>query len=155
VNITNNTIAYRGTQRAIMVQGGQDGAAIMDTTITGNNIDMQLDGTTDANSGIQTNLIIATPGGTGSTLCSDIGGAGALRNVFTHSLGGVMPGGDIRTRQRNTGPHRLPGYGGAAGDTAAVQTFLTGRNTVIAAVTSTTTDNLYSGGAACAAPIIP
>ncbi|KAB2933813.1 MAG: tandem-95 repeat protein [Candidatus Contendobacter sp.] len=154
-NITNNTILYRGTQRAIVMQGGQDGAAIVDTTITGNAIDMQLDGTNNANSGIQTNQIIATPGGNGSTLCADIGGAGAAGNVFTHSLGGVMAGGDIRVRQRNTGPQRLPGYGGAGGDTAAVIAYLTGRNTIISAATATSTDSLFSGGGACIAPVIP
>jgi len=160
--ITDNGISYRGTQRPIIVQGGQDGAAIMDATITGNDIDMQLDGTNDAASGIQTSLIIATPvggcgvgAGCGSTLCADIGGAGALGNVFTHSLGGGMAGGDIRVRQRNTGPQRLPGYGGAGGDTAAVIAYLTARNTVISAPTAATNDNLFSGGGACNAPVVP
>ena len=161
--ITNNSILYRGTQRAVMVQGGQDGAAIMETTVTGNNIDMQLDGTNDANSGIQSNLIVATPVGgcgvglgCGSTMCADIGGGAGTRNTFLHSLGGVVAGGDIRVRQRNTGPLRMPNYGGAAGDTAAVIAYLSGRNTVISAPTATTTDNLFSGGAApCLQPVIP
>ncbi len=153
--ITNNTFSYRGTQRPITVQGGQDGAALIDTTITSNAIDIQLDGTDDALGGILANVIIATPGGDGSTLCADIGGAAAFGNAFTHSLGGALAAGDIRVRQRNGGPVRLPGYAGAGNDNAAVITYLNGRNTEVSASTATNTDGLFSGGGACIAPVIP
>lgn len=154
--ITNNTISYRGTQRPITIQGGQDGAAIMDTIITGNTIDIQLDGTNNALGGILANVIIATPGGNGSTLCADIGGAGTLANTFTYSIGGgPLAAGDIRVRQRNGGPVRLPGYAGAANDNAAVIAFLNGRNNEVSPSTATNDNGLFSGGAACAAPVIP
>ena len=51
VSVTGNDIDYAGTQRAILVQGGQDGSGSMDVTITGNPIDMQLDGAGNAVAG--------------------------------------------------------------------------------------------------------
>lgn len=157
--ITNNDIDYRGTQRPITVNGGQDGAALIDTTITGNDIDLQLDGTNNAIGGIITQVIIATPGGNGSTLCSDIGGAGGLSNLFAHTISPVaLAAGDIRVRQRNGGPVRLPGYTGAGNDTAAIVAYLDGRNGEVSTSTATddTTDAVvFSGGAACNAPVIP
>lgn len=120
IGITNNTINYRGTQRAINLQTGQDGAGAINATITGNTIDMQLDGTGNAVNGILVNSGVADPSGAGSSVCVDIGGAGALSNTFTHSLGGTLAGGDIRVRQRFSNPVRLPGYAGGATDTTAV-----------------------------------
>ncbi len=152
ISITGNTMNYAGTQRAILMQGGQDGAAVLEGTITGNTIDIQLDGTGNAVAGILAQVIVATPSGNGTTMCADIGGAGALKNTFLHSLGGTMAGGDIRMRQRNGGPVKLPGYGGAGGDNAAVVTYLTGRNTIVSAPTATNDDALFSGGGACLQP---
>lgn len=153
--ITSNSVDYRGTQRPITVSGGQDGAALMDSTITGNDIDVQLDGTNNALGGFLAQVIIATPSGNGSTLCADIGGAGALSNLFTHSLGGTLAAGDIRVRQRNGGPVRLPGYSGGNNDNTAVITYLDGRNGEVSTSTATNDDGLFSGGTACAAPVIP
>jgi hypothetical protein len=156
VAITGNTINYRGTQRAIIIQGGQDGSGAMNFTVTGNNIDMQIDGTSNAIAGILANVAITGPGNT-TSLCADIGGAGALRNIFTHSLGGNMAAGDVRVRQRNDGTMRLPGYGGAATDTAAVVTYLAGRNTLVNSPTATATVDStgFAGGGACTQPTIP
>ncbi|MBK8501166.1 MAG: hypothetical protein IPL46_02595 [Saprospiraceae bacterium] len=151
VAITNNTIDYAGTQRAILVQTGQDGNGSNNVTITGNNIDIELDGTGNAVAGILAQSAITGPGNT-SSLCADIGGAGALSNTFTHSLGGTMAAGDIRVRQRNDGTVRLPGYGGGATDIAPVIAFLNGRNTVVSASTATFDSSGFSGGAACTQP---
>jgi hypothetical protein len=153
VAITNNTFTYAGTQRAINLQAGQDGSGSLDATITGNTFDIQLDGTGNAVTGIFAQASV-TSANTAST-CADIGGAGALRNTFTHSLGGTMVGGDIRMRQRITGTMRLPGYAGGATDLAAVAAYLGGRNTVVSTPTATADSTGFAGGAACAPPTLP
>jgi hypothetical protein len=168
VNITNNSFAYRGTQRAINIQGGQDGAAAMHTTVTGNSIDMQIDGTNNPTAGILAQVAVASPSGDNSSLCADIGGAGALRNTFTHSIAAAnMPAGDIRTRQRFATVVRLPGYAGAANDTAAVVAYLTARNTLVNVPSATATDGITAGdpgaqgylntvgGLPCTQPLLP
>jgi hypothetical protein len=151
--ITNNTISYAGTQFAIVVQAGQGGNGSLDTTITGNTIDIQLDGTGDALTGILAQNAITGPGVT-SSLCADIGGAGALSNTFTHSLGGTIAGGDMRARQSNDGTVRLPGYGGGATDTSAVASYLDGRNTEVSPSTATFETTGFAGGAACPQPAL-
>jgi hypothetical protein len=151
--ITGNTIDYAGTQRAIAAQAGQDGSGSTDLTITGNTIDIELDGVGNAGPGIIAQTAITGPGNT-SSMCADIGGgAAALRNTFTHSLGGSMVAGDIRLRQRNDGTVRLPGYAGAATDTAAVIAYLNGRNTVVSPSTATADSTGFAGGAACLQPV--
>lgn len=154
VAVTGNTINYAGTQRAILMQAGQDGNGSIDATLTANNIDIQLDGVGNAVAGILAQTAITGPGNTAS-ICADFGGAGGLRNTFTHSLGGTMAGGDIRARQRNDGTYRLPGYAGGATDTAAVVAYLSGRNTVVSAPTASADSTGFGGGGACAAPTIP
>jgi len=149
--VTNNNIDYAGTQRAIIYQAGQDGSGSGNLTVTGNTIDVKLDGAGNAVTGILAQTAITGPGNT-SSLCADIGGAGALSNTFTHSLGGGMAGGDIRVRQRNDGTVRLPGYAGAAGDTAAVITYLNGRNAEVSPTTATFDSGGFAGGTACLQP---
>ena len=152
VAITGNTIDYAGTQRAINIQGGQDGASIMSATVTGNTIDVKLDGTGNAQNAILANSQIADPSGAGSSLCVDIGGAGALANTITHSLGGTLAGGDIRVRQRFAANVRLPGYAGGPTDTAAVAAYLDGRNTEVSPSTASFLSGSFTGGAACTQP---
>jgi hypothetical protein len=152
--ITNNTFSYAGTQRVILVQAGQDGNGSIDTTITGNAIDIQLDGAGNAVAGILAQSAITGPGVT-SALCFDMGGAGALSNTFTHSLGGAIAAGDIRVRQRNSGTVRLPAYGGSATDTVAVVNYLSGRNTLVSAPTATFESTGFAGGGACTQPTLP
>jgi hypothetical protein len=149
--ITGNTIDYAGTQRAIVLQAGQDGSGATDATITGNTIDIKLDGMGDGGPGILAQTAITGPGNT-SSMCADIGGAGALSNTFTHSLGGSIPAGDIRVRQRNDGTVRLPGYGGGATDTAAVIAYLNGRNAEVSPSTATADSTGFAGGGACTQP---
>ena len=75
------------------------------------------------------------PGNT-SSIDLSIGGAGALANIFTHSLGGNIASGDIRVRQRNDGTINLDGYVGGATDLAAVIGYLDGRNSVVSSSTA-------------------
>jgi hypothetical protein len=166
IAITDNTIAYRGTQRAISLQGGQEAAATLNATVTGNAIDMQLDGTGNAVTGILAQVSLTSPGGDNSQMCVDIGGGTvALRNTFTHSLGGGqnMPGGDVRVRQRFVSTVGLPGYAGTNSDNAAVAAYLASRNTLVNSPTATATNEVgitvgavgFLGGAACAQPVFP
>ncbi|RWC25492.1 MAG: S-layer family protein [Mesorhizobium sp.] len=145
VGIKNNTIDYAGTQRAILVQTGQDGAGSILAQITGNAIDIKLDGTGNAVAGILVQSGITSPTGDGSSIDLNIGGAGALANTFTHSLGGTMAGGDIRVRQRNNGTINLSGYAGGATDLAAAIAYLNGRNTVVSASTATADSTGFTG----------
>ncbi|MCF6123563.1 MULTISPECIES: hypothetical protein [Mesorhizobium] len=145
VGIKNNSIDYAGTQRAILVQAGQDGAGSILAQITGNAIDIKLDGTGDAAAGILVQSAVTDPEGNGASVDLSIGGAGALANIFTHSLGGTMAAGDIRVRQRNNGTINLSGYAGGAMDTAAVIAYLNGRNTVVSASTATAQTSGFTG----------
>lgn len=153
-SITNNNLNYAGTQRAIIVQGAQDGAATFEATITGNVIDVKLDGTGNAVNAILAQSQVASPSGDGSTLCVDIGGTGGLANTITHSLGGTLVGGDIRVRQRFESPIKLPGYGGGSVDTAAVQAYLDGRNVEVSLSTASAFlgSGAFLGGSACQQP---
>jgi hypothetical protein len=145
--ITGNTFDYAGTQRAIAIQGGQDGAAKVNATVTGNNIDVKLDGAGNATTAIFAQVSVASPSGDNSEMCADIGGAtAALRNTVTHSIGGAnMPAGDMRMRQRFDSIVRLPGYTGAAADEVAVQTYLQGRNTLVNVPQTTVTNGIDAG----------
>ena len=152
VAITNNTIDYAGNQRAILVQAGTDGNGTNNITITGNNVDIKLDGAGNAVAGFLVQNAITGPGNT-SSMCADIGGAGALANTFTHSQNvGAIAGGDIRVRQRNDGTMRLPGYAGAANSMPTVVTYLNGRNNEVTSATATNDSTGFAGGAACTQP---
>jgi hypothetical protein len=166
VAITNNTITYGGTQRAMLLQAGQDGAGTLDATVTGNAINVQLDGSGDAVTGILAQVAVASPSGNNSSMCMDIGGAGGLGNLFTHSLGGTLAGGDIRMRQRFVTTAKLRGYAGANNDNAAVVSYLAGRNTLANSPAATATNEAgvtpgaggfvnTPGGSGCAQPTFP
>lgn len=155
VRVAGNTISYAGTQRAILAQAGQDGSGSLDLTMTGNSIDIQLDGAGNAVAGLLLQSGITSPSGDGSSICGDLGGSTpALKNTFTHSLGGAMAGGDLRVRQRNNGTAKLPGFAGPATDTAGVVAYLTGRNTLVSTPTATA-DSTGFANAACAVPVLP
>jgi hypothetical protein len=149
--ISGNTIDYAGTQRAILAQAGQDGSGNTNLTVTANSIDIKLDGTGNAVTGLLAQSAITGPGNT-SAMCADIGGAGALSNTFTHSLGGSLAAGDIRVRQRNDGTMRLPGHVGGATDTTAVVNYLNGRNAEVSTSTATADSTGFAGGSACTQP---
>ena len=85
------------------------------------------------------------------TSCVDI-----VRNKLTGAgQGAVSPdNADLRLRQRQGTAVRLPGYGGANNDNAAVQTLLSGQNTLgtVNASNSVPTGGGYVGGATCTWP---
>ncbi|MDO9299008.1 tandem-95 repeat protein [Bradyrhizobium sp.] len=146
--ITDNMITYAGGQRAIIVQQGQDGAATTRATITGNNIDLLLNGGNNADNAIVGTSGVADPSGAGSFLDLNIGGAGALANIITHSLGGTVgAGGGIRVRQRFADNINLDGYAGGSTDTNAVIDYLNSRNFEVDPASATVASGSYSGNA--------
>ena len=80
---------------------------------------------------------------------------GRARNIVSGGGSGSIPpnNADIRLRQRQSTTVRLPGYGGANNNDAAVVTYLTGRNTLSTAAASNTvpTGGGFIGGA-CIVP---
>jgi hypothetical protein len=76
-----------------------------------------------------------------------------LTNAGDEGQGGV----DFRLRQRQSTTIRLPGYGGANNDNAAVQAFESGQNALTSILASNTvpTGGGFVGGAACALPASP
>jgi hypothetical protein len=144
VGILGNIFDYAGTQRGILIQAGQDGNGSTRATVTGNAMDIKLDGADNAAAGILVENAITGPGNT-SSMDLNIGGAGAQANVFTHSLGGTIAAGDIRVRQRNDGTFNLDGYGGDATDTAALAAYLNARNSVASASTATAQSTGFTG----------
>ena len=155
VAVTNNQI-FQYNNHGINLQFGDEinNGSVFNVTVTGNTISNPGTINTDFN-GIQLNngTVAATDN---FTTCADIGGAGGLANIATNSGKGVTPpnNADIRLRQRQSTTVRLPGYGGAANNDAAVVTYLTGRNTVATAASSNTSPagGGFVGGAACTAP---
>ena len=123
----------------------RDGSPTLNATITGNTI---------ANPGARSEAtgILATAGAIttdAGTICAAITG---------NTLAGAGGSGttDFRLRQRFLTTFRLPGYTGAAGDTAAVVSFVQGNNP--GAETGSATANFpaggggFVGGAACPTP---
>jgi hypothetical protein len=99
-------------------------------------------------------------GADAGTLCAGIGGAGALANsILGSGTGGADPTAtDFRLRQRFSTTVKLPGYGGAAGDTAAVIAFVEANNSGNGTPTGSATVNFptggggFIGGSACPTP---
>ena len=122
----------------------RDGSPTLNATITGNTIANP--GTFGGNGILASAGAITTDAG---TICAAITG---------NTLGGSGGGGttDFRLRQRFLTTFRLPGYGGAAGDTAAVVAFVQGNN--LGVETGSATANFpaggggFTGGVACPTP---
>jgi len=153
-----SNVAYQYANYGIYLQAGGSGtvgSGIFHNTITGNTV------ANPGNAVFPKNGVHLNAGSTaGDTyaLCTDVGGAGALSNTLTSSGtdGGTdlrVRGTDLRVRHRQNTTVRLPGYGGGVYDTAAVQTFKSGRNVLgtVSAATSSTGGG-YVGGAACTQP---
>src|SRR5258705_221313 len=154
IAITNNSV-FQYNNTGINLQFGDEinDGSVFNATVTGNTVSNPGNLNTDFN-GIQLNN--GTVGATDNfTSCVDIGGAGVGNNV-SNSGSGVTPpnNADIRLRQRQSTTVRLPGYGGANNNDAAVVTELTGRNTVVTAAASNTlpSGGRFIGGAACTSP---
>lgn len=127
----------------------------------GGNFNATITGNTIANPGANALNGINLNGGTvpGDTyaICADVGGVGAQANTINGS--GANGGTDFRLRQRQSTTVRLPGYGGTAGDTTAVVTYVRNRNnnsgsTTGSAAVNTPPGGGFTGGAACAQPIV-
>ena len=134
-------------------------AAGMQATVINNTVD-----TPGPNGlhGIQLNLGVQV--GDNNLICADIGGGSpTTRNHVTNAANEGAGGADIRPRQRNATRVEMPGYGGTAFDTTAVNNYITGRNdlTSVATTTSNATgtanDGFFNtaGGAPCAQPTAP
>ena len=160
-SITNNVIRQINGIQAILLQGGDASASggngTFNATVTGN--DIQEAGTT-LNSGRSAIILTAGTGsGDGHQFCVDIGGAGGLKNnIVNFNTASAGNTNRIRPNQRFSTTVRMPGYGGANNDNAAVATYLLGRNTatqVVASNSVATGGGGYVntvGGAACPQP---
>ncbi len=138
--ITNNTIDYAGTQRAIHAQAGQDGVGVTRIVATGNTIDVKMDGTSNTAAAAMNFTTSVTVNA--STMDLSIGGAGALANTITHSLGGTIVAGDIRVREVNTGQINLDGFVGNGADANAVAAYLASRNNTVSTPTASVGDGI-------------
>ena len=157
VSVTGNTIR-QCFDRGILSEAG-DGDSVLNLTVQSNTIDQQVD--PGAREAIQTNYGITTTNVFGNVdtnnVCLQLGGAGALANVFSH--GGGAPD-DFRLRKRHEATVRLPGYAGGTGQDAAslaaVVAFIQGQNTGSAgepgSATASGAGGGYTGGAACTLP---
>ena len=156
--VTDNTVYQYNNHGIAMFFGDEifDGS-VFNATVTGNTVTSPGNLLNDFN-GIHLNngTVAATDN---FTSCVDIGGAGPLANNIVGSGRGSTPPNNqqFRLRQRQSTTVRLPGYGGANNDNAAVVAFLQGRNTVTAgngAASNTVGSGGggYVGGAACTQP---
>jgi hypothetical protein len=97
-------------------------------------------------------LLYGTTSGDQMSICSSVGGVGALKNTLTGSSVVANGGVDIRSREQFSVTTRLPGYAGANNSDAVVATFLSSQNTL---GTTNVTNNVsaggggYVGGASC------
>jgi VCBS repeat-containing protein len=132
--VTNNEIfGYNDHGVEVLAGGGgTPKSGDINTTITGNRIAQPGDTAGKADfpkNGIHFN--VGTVSGDSFEACAVIGGAGGLANViFDSGKDGAVPdsGYDFRLRQRQATTINLPGYGQSNNDNAAVQAFITGRN---------------------------
>ena len=152
--VTNNTIYGYNNYGIEVLAGGSASAQSgnVNTTITGNLIAQP--GNTLGTQAISKNgihLNIGTVTGDTYAACAAIGGAGALANsISTAGLDGVPATGagdnDFRLRQRQSTTIRLPGYGGAATDTSAVNLYIASQNAGNGAAVGISSVNSPPGG---------
>ena len=158
IAVTNNQV-FQYNNNGILLQFGDEtnNGAVYNATVTGNTINSPGNLLNNFN-GIQLNngTVAATDD---FTSCVDIGGAGVGNSVSNSGRGAVAPNNvDIRLRQRQATTVRLPGYSGPVRDNsdfevAEVDTYLSGRNTLVtSAANSVATGGGFIGGAACTQP---
>jgi len=149
--ITNNTLSQYANDTGLeLVQ--DDGSGTLDATVRGNTVSQPaaVEEAEPLQFGMQ--VIIGSESGDRGTSCLDIGGAGALANNLTNSASAATP--DLRFSMDGEATAQLAGYVGGVHDTAAVNTFLAGRNITPDGVKSTqhdTTSN-YAQAASCLLP---
>jgi hypothetical protein len=133
-NITNNAIHGIAGNYGIYLLGG-DGSPILNGTVTGNTIGTYTGGF----NGIHARS--GTVSSDSTAICAHISG----NNVV-----GAGPTNEIFLWERfGATSLRLPGYAGAATDTAAAAAFVAGQNTATAGRVSATGNNFLGGAAAC------
>jgi hypothetical protein len=144
VAISSNTIRQYSNFAGIDARIRAGAAPTLNATITNNTI---ANPGTFASNGLFVQAGAAS--GDGGLICAGISG-----NTMAGS--GANGGTDFRLRQRFNTTVRLPGYGGAAGDTAAVVAFVQGNNpgseTGSATVDFPASGGGFVGGAACPTP---
>ncbi len=160
VAITNNSV-FQYNNHGIRIDVGDEinDGTVVNATVTGNTVNSPGNINSEFN-GFHLNhgTVAATDN---FTSCIDVGGAGGLANNLVGSGNGVTPPNNqqFRLRQRQATTVRLPGYGGANNNDAAVVTFLQGRNTVTvgngAASNTVPTGGGFVGGATCTQPSVP
>jgi hypothetical protein len=142
-SITNNDIVEFGDRGIALF--AIDGSATLDATVTSNTISQPF--------GSFPQEAIYGQSGAVSTY-TNVLCAGISSNSFVGASGAFND--DFRLRQRKNTTFRLPGYGGAAGDTAAVVAFVQGNNTGTptgsASVDFPGSGNGFTGGDACDLP---
>jgi len=171
IRVENHSVS--GTMKAIV--GGPTAAEgnHVRQTNSGPMINFQVGDTGNVNAAIDLTVMnndVNTPGaasqhGILGNFGADTAGTNAVcvdTKTNTVNLGAVPPNGgaDIRLRQRNSSTVRLPGYGGANTDTAAVITFESGQNTLTPAGNVTASSAVppgggFVGGGACSQPTVP
>lgn len=139
IQISNNIIR-RCFDRGVEVTG-RDGNGVLNATVTGNTVTEMSD----------TNSVTSTPreafqlvaGSTSTNILGGIDSHTVCLSLTGNSLtGGAHKISDIRAQQRIQTRVTLPGYGGTAFDTAAVQALLSGNN---GGATATATANDHPG----------
>jgi Bacterial Ig-like domain/Bacterial Ig domain/FG-GAP-like repeat len=145
VAVANNKIHGYSNLSGINIHQ-RDGNGSIHATVTGNTV---------SNPGtFASNGLVAQAGAIGTDagfLCVDVGGAGAAANSLAGS--GANGGTDFRVRQRFGTTVRLPGFAGGSTDTAAVVTFIQGRNTGSETGSATVQPPAgFLGGAPCNIP---
>jgi len=156
IAITDNQV-FQYNNHGIRLQFGDEinDGSVFNATVTGNTVNTPGTINTDFNAIILNN---GTVGATDNfTTCADIGGAGVSNNIVGGGKGTISPNNqEFRLQQRQATTVRLPGYGGANNNNAAVVSYIQGRNTVTAAngAASNTvpTGGGFIGGAACTLP---
>ena len=157
IAITNNNV-HQYNNHGISLTFGDElvNGSVFDATVTGNTVSNPGNINADFNAvHLNNGTVLATDD---FTSCADIGGAGVQNSVAGGGQGTIAPNNsDIRLRQRQATTVRLPGYGGANNNDAAVVTYLTGRNTLTTAAASNTvpTGGGFTGGAQCTQPSFP
>jgi hypothetical protein len=151
--VSGNTLRQNGNGAMLLVQKrNSNTGGTLNTTVTGNTF---TEPGQFALNGILVNS--GTAASNAGTTCSDIGGAGALANNLVGS--GANGATDFRVRQRFNTTVRLPGYGGANTDDAAVVAFIQARNngaeTGSATHDITTGGGGFIGGGPCTAGVAP
>ena len=145
--ISNNLVRQFHNDGILILAG--EGNAAFNVTLTGNTVS-DPDTTPASFHGVHFN--IGTLATDALQACLDV-----RNNALTNGANELNAGVDLRMRQRQLTTVRLPGYGGANNDNAAVQAFLTGANgnavtTITASNSVATGGGGYVGGAACPQP---